>query len=134
ELLPVAAVQGMNIRRDPSTTSPILASLAVGDTVIANGRLADGSWIRVRYSEDEGSVGWVAGEGVISDHSLDELEVIEPEAGTQTDLAYGPMQVFYLQTGVQDAPCGEAPNSGLMIQTPEGVAEVTLLMNEVDIS
>src|SRR5690606_39586831 len=31
------------------------------------------------------------------------------------------------------APCQEAPNSGLLIQTPEGEAEVTLLMNEANI-
>src|SRR5690606_25964517 len=44
---------------------------------------------------------------------------------------YGPMQAFYFQSGAQDAPCAEAPNSGVLIQTPEGVASVNIWMDEV---
>lgn len=134
ELVPIHASQGTNIRRQPSSTSPIIASLAAGQTVTANGRLADSSWIRVRISEAEGSIGWVAGDLVTTDGDLESLAVVDPAGDVQTNLAYGPMQVFYLQTGEQDSPCDEAPNSGLMIQTPEGIAEVTLLVNEVDIT
>ena len=43
------------------------------------------------------------------------------------------MQAFYFNSAASDAACAEAPNSGILIQTPEGMAEVTLLINEVDI-
>jgi hypothetical protein len=42
-----------------------------------------------------------------------------------------PMQAFYFRTGVGDAACAEAPESGMMVQTPEGVGEVQLLVNGV---
>ena len=45
-----------------------------------------------------------------------------------------PMQAFYLQTGIGQAQCSEAPESGLMVQTPEGVGEVTFSVNGVDVS
>jgi hypothetical protein len=43
------------------------------------------------------------------------------------------MQAFYFQSGVGDAPCAEAPDSGILIQTPEGDAEISLTVNEVNI-
>jgi hypothetical protein len=45
-----------------------------------------------------------------------------------------PMQAFYLQTGLGDAPCEEAPESGLLIQTPDGVEEVAFNINGTDVS
>lgn len=44
-----------------------------------------------------------------------------------------PMQAFYLRTGVADSGCDEAPESGLLVQTPEGVGEVAFTVNGVDI-
>jgi hypothetical protein len=43
------------------------------------------------------------------------------------------MNAFYLRTGVNDAACEEAPESGLLIQTPEGASEVTFSINDVDV-
>jgi hypothetical protein len=51
-----------------------------------------------------------------------------------TAAAYGPMQAFYFSSGTADALCEEAPDSGLLIQTPQGTTEVTLNVNGVDIS
>ncbi|XWX02741.1 hypothetical protein VZO05_09485 [Aggregatilineales bacterium SYSU G02658] len=45
-----------------------------------------------------------------------------------------PMQAFFLRTGIGDAPCAEAPSSGLLVQTPQGVGEVAFTVNGVDIS
>jgi hypothetical protein len=45
-----------------------------------------------------------------------------------------PMQAFYLTTGIGDAACAEAPESGMLVQTPEGVGEVAFSMNGVDVS
>jgi hypothetical protein len=44
-----------------------------------------------------------------------------------------PMQAFYLTTGIGDANCAEAPESGLMVQTPAGVKEVAFNINGVDV-
>jgi hypothetical protein len=41
------------------------------------------------------------------------------------------MQAFYFRSGIADAQCEEAPDSGLLIQTPEGAGEIFLLVNEV---
>lgn len=49
---------------------------------------------------------------------------------------YTPMQVFYFRSGVGDSSCAEAPESGILIRTPEGerALEITLVVNEVNIS
>lgn len=44
-----------------------------------------------------------------------------------------PMQAFYLRTGVSDSKCDAAPESGLIVQTPEGVGEITFNVNGVDV-
>lgn len=45
-----------------------------------------------------------------------------------------PMQAFYLKTGIGDAGCEEAPESGLLVQTPDGVSEVAFNINGVDVA
>ncbi len=44
-----------------------------------------------------------------------------------------PMQAFYLRSGVGDADCQQAPESGVLIQTPHGVKSVSFNINGVDI-
>jgi len=44
-----------------------------------------------------------------------------------------PMQAFYLTTGIGDANCADAPESGLMVQTPSGVKDVSFNVNGVDV-
>lgn len=46
---------------------------------------------------------------------------------------YKPMQAFYFKSGVGDAPCAEAPESGLLVQTPKGAGQVAFTVNGVDI-
>jgi hypothetical protein len=122
----VTATSNPNIRSFPSTDSVILGSLTTGETLIADGRLEDGTWIRVR--REQGGVGWIFAQLLTSEGDLTTLPIVEPSAPV-----FGPMQAFYFQSGVGDAPCAEAPASGILIQTPEGVGEISLLINEVDI-
>lgn len=49
------------------------------------------------------------------------------------DSQYNPMQAFYFKSGVGDAPCEDAPESGLMVQTPQGSGQVLFNINGVDI-
>ncbi len=44
-----------------------------------------------------------------------------------------PMQAFYLTTGVSESTCAEAPDSGLLVQTPEGVGEITFTINDIQV-
>lgn len=58
----------------------------------------------------------------------------EDGAGADADDAqWAPMQAFLLRTGLGDAQCDQAPESGLMVQTPEGAGEVTFNINGVDV-
>lgn len=43
-----------------------------------------------------------------------------------------PMQSFYFQSGVGESPCTEAPQNGMLIQTPEGATEIRMNINGVD--
>jgi hypothetical protein len=45
-----------------------------------------------------------------------------------------PLEAFYFRSGLNDALCVEAPDSGLLIQTPQGAAEVAFSVNEVTIT
>lgn len=47
---------------------------------------------------------------------------------------FAPMQAVYFRTGISDSPCVGAPESGILIQTPEGAGEVELTVNEVNIT
>ncbi|MCA9912022.1 MAG: hypothetical protein KC496_01680, partial [Anaerolineae bacterium] len=44
-----------------------------------------------------------------------------------------PMQAFYLRTGIGDSACEEAPDSGMLVQTPDGVDSVSFTANGVDV-
>lgn len=56
-------------------------------------------------------------------------DVVIDNAVSEGDSDFTPMQAFYFRSGVGDAGCAEAPESGLLIQTPEGVEEVLLNVN-----
>ncbi|MEO8611383.1 MAG: hypothetical protein ABI690_26030 [Chloroflexota bacterium] len=51
-----------------------------------------------------------------------------------SDTTQHPMQAFRLKTGVGDATCDEAPESGLLVQTPEGADQIAFNVNGVDVS
>ncbi|NWF67500.1 MAG: hypothetical protein HXY40_00300 [Chloroflexi bacterium] len=60
-------------------------------------------------------------------------------SAAETETAEGeapppPMQAFYIRSGLGDAPCAEAPNSGLLIQTPQGAGQIDLTINDVQIT
>ncbi|MBZ0303563.1 MAG: SH3 domain-containing protein [Anaerolineae bacterium] len=128
--LPGEIMQPANVREQPAETSAVLTSLHTGDSITANGRLADGSWVRLNLA---GTNGWVRSDLIRLRGDLESLAIITAEPSpSQDELAqFGPMQAFYFRSGVDDAPCAQAPNSGLLIQTPEGVASISIWMDEV---
>ena len=117
----------VNVHQFPFMDALVIGTLSPGQEALASGRLADGSWYRI-FFPDTGETGWVHRSVIRSSEDLSQLDVVEG-----TSAYYRPLQAFYFQSAENDAPCDEAPNSGLLIQTPEGVAEVKLLINEIGI-
>lgn len=118
----------VNVRRDPENTAFVMGTLTDGQSVTARGRSEDNSWIYIDFPGEEDQKGWVRRSFIRTDEDLDTLNVVEPNLSQ-----YGPMQAFYLKTGSKQTSCEEAPNDGLLVQTPEGIAEVRLWINEVKI-
>lgn len=59
----------------------------------------------------------------------------EPLATAEPDATqYRPMQAFYLRTGIAQPSCADAPPDGILVQTPEGAATVTLAINQVEVA
>lgn len=56
-----------------------------------------------------------------------------PDPNADPDATFNPMQAFYFTAGIGDSPCAEAPDSGILIQTPQGAGTVQLRVNAVDI-
>jgi hypothetical protein len=123
----VSVDEYINVRRLPSTRASIMGALAPGATVQALERLEDSSWIRIQ-TPDMGIIGWVDASLMTSADDLTALSVTE-----RWTPRYRPMQAFYFESGENNPNCPSAPTSGLLIQTPEGVGRVTLLINEVSI-
>lgn len=61
-----------------------------------------------------------------------DVELINATRPDNPDLR--PMQAFYLRTGVAQPQCVEAPQDGLMVQTPEGRGQVTFTVNGVSMA
>jgi hypothetical protein len=118
----------VNVRRDPESTAFVMGTIMKGATVTARGRSEDNAWIYVDMPGTGDKRGWILRTFVRSNEDLDTLNVVQPNLSQ-----YGPMQAFYLKTGSKQSSCAEAPNDGLLVQTPEGVAEVRLWINEVKI-
>ena len=123
----VATGSYLPVYTEPSAESDVKQLLIPGRTAVVKERLEDGSWLRME--DPYTGIGWIQSEFVTSEDDLDSLNVVAPDTPF-----YRPMQAFYINTGTDSFGCAGVPSSGLLIQTPEGVAEVTLLINEVNIS
>jgi pimeloyl-ACP methyl ester carboxylesterase len=121
------AVSNANLRSGPSTTNAVVGSLTRGELVTLDGRSADSHWLRLQRPE---GMAWVYGQLITLEGDVNTLEIIDlPDVGI-----FGPMQAFYLRSGIGDAPCAAAPESGLLIQTPRGIGEITLDMDGMEIA
>lgn len=117
----------VNVRLTASTNARVVDSLQPSEAITLTGRNEAGDWYRIR--KEDGGQGWAASFLLSIEADTSELLVIPVE-----EQAVPVLQAFYLTTGVPDAQCMAAPESGLLIQTPEGVAEVSLSINDVQIS
>ncbi|MBZ0283026.1 MAG: hypothetical protein K8L97_19975 [Anaerolineae bacterium] len=115
-----------------TTTMPTM--LSDGDLLTIDGRDSTGQFLHVII--EDGTVGWVPEMMVQVEGDTNILPVIDLLSGESASASaptLNPMQAFYFKTGANDAPCEEAPDSGILIQTPEGAGQVELTMNGVDI-
>ncbi len=114
----------VNVRRGPSTRDPIVGQFTPGQNIVTDGRLADSSWLRIRWEE---SHAWVFAELVRPQGDVAGLDVIDPH---EPPLVYGPLQAFSLAAEPGNPACPGIPPGGLLAQTPDGAGEVTLLINQ----
>jgi hypothetical protein len=140
-LIEVSASNSVNVRGEPSRDGAVVGSLAPGEIGMVDGRNDAGDWLHIVF--EDGSGGWIFAEIVTVNGDVSLLPVIEAEVADSVldtvddalpEQSFGPMQAFYFRTGGGDAPCAEAPDSGILIQTPQGAGKVDLLANEVAIS
>lgn len=100
-----------------------LATLPAGSVLQVDGVTPGGQWLRVAQPTGTIPFAWVEAESVwkrqtapkASGAVVRDLPVIEPGAR-------GPMQTFFLRTGIEMPLCDAAPPSLLYVQVPDGVA------------
>jgi hypothetical protein len=122
----VGGIGNVNVRSTPASNGHVLQTLPSGSMVTARGRSRDGEWVYVQLADEKR--GWLSRSLVRTDVDMESLVVANPRLDV-----YQPMQAFYLRTGPRTSSCEQASNDGILIQTPEGVAEVRLWINEVKI-
>ena len=90
-----------------NSTDAVLVSLANGSDVIARGISPDKEWIGIVVpNSDIGQLGWVQKEFLTTDGDFDSLKIVEPGQPL-----FGPMQAFYLSTGVGQSTCADLPDN-----------------------
>ncbi len=139
-LIGVTPSNKINVRSAPSTSASVVSSIPKGDTLQADGRTDAGDWLHVDLGG--GQYGWVFAQLVKADSDVSVLPVMTGDASSSAEAApteaaaapiFGPMQAFYFTSGANDAPCAQAPDSGILIQTPEGAGKINLDVNDVSI-
>ncbi len=124
----ISATGTLNVRTQPNATAPILTQVGVRDSLTANGRISDNSWLRVIVPQrgEPDLVGWVTQDVINITGDVNMLTVIrEPE----TERYLHPFEVIEVSTEMDDAPCTGTPESGILLQTPNITDPVTFTIN-----
>jgi hypothetical protein len=119
--------ENVNVRYYPSLQARVIGTLESDQVVTAVERVADSSWLRVQMPNSD-ETGWVFTELMTI---IDDVEILNISEFPLD--YYEPMQAFYFRSGSDNPDFTAVPESGLLIQTPEGVGEVQLLINEINI-
>jgi hypothetical protein len=120
-----------------STAMPEM--LNAGTTATADGYFEMAQMIHVVL--EDGKQGWLPTAMVNIEGDVTTLPAIDPtgllmptEEAAEPTSEFTPMQAFYFKSGANDAPCEEAPDSGILIQTPEGAGKIDLVVNDARVS
>lgn len=116
---PVLTIGSANLRAEPRSDSPILARVNVNETLVANGRYEAG-WLRV-FVPNMNAVGWVSTDVIQNAASL-------PLTQVESWDYHRPFEIISFSSGAQDAPCEGAPGSGMLVQSPDVVHPVSLML------
>lgn len=120
----VTEPKGANLRAKPEAEAAIVRGVYSGDRLQAIGRTEDSTWFRI-------ADGWISKDVIRSEADLSKLQVLAPDSEIAD--VYAPMQTVSLHTDIDDSPCAGAPESGLLIQTPEAVS-TNLVINGANLS
>lgn len=127
----VLGTLGINVRKSPSGSATAVYQLSPGEQVTSTGRLdnSQGRWIRITIPNNYAGVGWVIADYLSVEGDADNLPVVRenspvlpPSTSAEQTVEFGPMQSFSMVSGVTDASCAGTPDSGLLLQTPNGIA------------
>jgi hypothetical protein len=121
---------GLQLRDKAAYAGEVVFDAELGAELLAVQRTEDGEWLRVEVPET-GTFAWARTSAVSFEGDVDAL----PVAGMDEENVYRPMQAFYFSAHDDSSQisCAEFPPSGMLVQTPEGVAEISLLINEVHV-
>lgn len=115
----------VNMRSGPGYDYNVIDLAMPGAEVVVEGRSEDGQWVLANVDSISA---WIAVQFVeLLESNVETLAVRNPAA------AYGPMQAFYLTTGVGQPECRDVPPSSLVIQSPEGYV-INLSVNGVNVN
>lgn len=118
----VQANTDLDIHSGPGSDFPVLDHISVGETLVTHACNCTRHWLRTLL--EDGRVGWLPAGRVTVIGDTNTL----PVASLNTPV-YEPMQAFTLQSGQQARLCDEAPEDGVLIQTPDDA--VPLKVNNV---
>ncbi len=107
----VTATQGANLRAEPNTGAQVIRTIAQRTGLKAVRLNEDGAWIQAYVNPEES--GWISRELAAGD--IDLLQSA-PRANAGLPLWF-PWQAFDFRTGLDDAPCAAAPDSGILLQS-----------------
>ena len=119
----VTAAQGANLRARPSVEAPIVAVLPAGRELIAVSRDHEGEWL-LTYAAPA-ATGWI-NRGLV-DAPGESLPLFD--TGLKLPPLWLAWQRFDFRSGVDDAPCDAAPESGLLLQTSKLDAPRVFVIN-----
>jgi hypothetical protein len=123
----VIADFGLNIRRRPDGGADLLWQLRPGESVTVTGRLADRSWVRVIIPNGFGTPGWVYAPYLEVAGGIETVPVVDvntpaPTPVPQQTPEFTNMQALLVSSRDVDPSCADAPNSGLLLQSPDGLS------------
>jgi hypothetical protein len=125
----LTAIGQVKLRILPDATEDIIETFPLRTTLTANGLWEAGGWYRVLVPNSD-QLAWVSEEVIQVVGDANTLHVVSVD-----DVPQRPFERITLRTASDDAACDGAPQSGLLLQTPNPEQnDVRLVINEVEIS
>lgn len=126
----IEAEQGANLRSSAAEDAGLIATLPVNTNVHLLALSQGGDWVQVLLRD--GRAGWVVASAVDADMSdLPPASTVDTASFTP----YGtPFTQVTLTSGRDDARCGDAPESGVMVQVMSPDATTALNINGADVT